>query len=584
LEKIMTDRTWLKSYDSEVPHHLKYPHITVDQMLVHAARTYPNNACTVFRDSVITYQQMDELSEHLADVFASLGICKGDRIALLMRNIPQFVLAYFAALKAGAVLVAMNPLYKPPEIIAQLNDANVKLLVVEEEFYPQVKAIQTQTPLLYLIQTHQDDLLSPSLEQIFASFKSADLSSAKQIEPVNFRLNNLLLHYVVSSRRPLNLTSEDVALFQYSGGTTGVSKAAVALHRNLVANALQFRHWLHLAHDGEETMLMVIPLYHVYGMVVGMLVAIQLGASLVMIPSPRDTDEILSNIQKYKPTLFPGVPNLYQAINQHPDVIAGKVDLSSIKACISGSAPLLIDTKKRFEALTGGKLVEGYGLSEAPTATHCNPINNENRSGSIGLPLPDVDCRIVDLDEGLTDLPINQPGELIIKGPQVMQGYHNMPSETALTLREGWLYTGDIARMDRDGYFYLVDRKKDLIKPGGFQVWPREVEEVLLRHPKVAEAAVAGIIDPHRGELVAAWVVLKPEAGFPENANQDELKPYYLNLEDELRRTCKEFLASYKSPAIIRFIDALPRSSVGKILRRELARQFNFDHSQDDTV
>ena len=576
----MKDQAWLKNYDAEVPHHLTYLQYTVDQMLEHAAHTYPTKACTIFKDSIITYRQMDELSNRLAAVFASLGVIKGGRVGLLMKNIPQFVLAYFSALKAGAVLVAMNPLYKPPEIIAQVNDANVKVLVVEEGYFPQVKALQARTPLKYILRTRQADLLPLSLEKILAASHPAGLSYAPSTEPGDFWLKDLLLQYATSHRPALDLTPEDVALFQYSGGTTGVSKAAVALHRNLVANALQFRHWLHPAQDGKETMLMVIPLYHVYGMVVGMLVAIQLGASLVMIPSPRDMDDILENIQKYKPTLFPGVPNLYQALIQHPDVIAGKVDLTSIKACISGSAPLLIETKKRFEALTGGKLVEGYGLSEAPTATHCNPISNKNCPGSIGLPLPDVDCRIVDLDKGLTDMPTNQPGELIIKGPQVMQGYHNMPSETTMTLREGWLYTGDIARMDEDGYFYLVDRKKDLIKPGGFQVWPREVEEVLLQHPKVAEAAVAGIMDRKRGELVAAWIVLKPGAGFPENASQDERKRFYLTLEEELRRFCKDFLASYKSPAIIRFINALPRSSVGKVLRRELVRQFNLDHSQ----
>jgi long-chain acyl-CoA synthetase len=577
----MSRHPWLKSYDPQVPRHLSYPPVTVVNMLERAARAYPHKACTIFKGEGITYQQMDELSDRMAAAFASLGIQEGDRIGILMNNLPQFVLAYFGALKAGAVVVATNPLYKPPEVVSQLNDAEVQVLLVMESLYPQVKAVQSQTSLNSLILTHQDDLLPPSLEQILSPHQSTDRGLRSQPGPGDFWFKDLLLRHTTSKRPVLTILPEDVALFQYSGGTTGVSKAAVALHRNLVANALQFRHWLHPAQEGEETLLMAIPLYHVYGMVVGMLVAIQLGASLVLIAAPRDLNEILSSIQKYKPTLFPGVPNLYQAINQHPDVIAGKVDLSSIKACISGSAPLLSETKKRFEALTGGKLVEGYGLSEAPTATHCNPIYNENRPGSIGLPLPDVDCRIVDLEEGLTDLPIGQAGELIIKGPQVMQGYHNMPDETALALRDGWLYTGDIARMDPEGYFYLVDRKKELIKPGGFQVWPREVEEVLLRHPKLAEAAVAGVMDSQRGELVAAWVVLKPEAAPPASVNQDEVNRYYKVLEDELCRICKDALAPYKVPALIQFTQVLPRSAVGKVIRRELVRQFSLNRSQD---
>jgi long-chain acyl-CoA synthetase len=576
----MNERPWLKSYDPQVPHHLSYPSITVVQMLERAAQAHPHNACTIFKDSVITYQQMDELSDRLAGSFAKLGINKGDRFGLLMNNLPQFILAYFAALKVGAVVVAINPLYKPQEIVSQINNAGVQVLLVMESLFPQVKAVQPKTTLRSLIITRPDDLLPPTLELILSHHKPTGEGLQPPPPADDFWLRDLLLVNTASQRPPLNLTPEDIALFQYSGGTTGISKAAVALHRNLVANALQFRHWLHLAKEGEETMLMVIPLYHVYGMVVGMLVAIQLGASLVMVPSPRDLAEILKSIQKYKPTLFPGVPNLYQAINQHPDVLAGMVDLSSIKACISGSSPLLPETKRHFEALTGGKLVEGYGLSEAPTATHCNPINNENRPGSIGLPLPDVDCRIVDLEEGLTDMPTGQPGELILKGPQVMYGYHNMPEETTLTLRDGWLYTGDIARMDADGYFYLVDRKKELIKPGGFQVWPREVEEILLSHPKVAEAAVAGIMDPQRGELVTAWVVLKPEAAFPTYEKQDDQERYYNELEDELRRFTKDALAPYKVPAMIRFIQSLPRSSVGKVLRRELIRQFSLDHTQ----
>jgi long-chain acyl-CoA synthetase len=293
-------------------------------------------------------------------------------------------------------------------------------------------------------------------------------------------------------------------------------------------------------------------------MVAGMNFALAAGASMVMVPNPRDLHDVLGTIKKYRPTIFPGVPTLYNAINNHPDVVAGKIDLSSIKACISGSAPLLRETKEKFEALSEGVVFEGYGLSEAPTATHCNPLLGENRTGSIGLPLPDVDCKIISLDDGTTELPIGEIGELVIKGPQVMKGYHNMPTETANTLRKGWLYTGDIARVDEDGYFYIVDRKKELIKPGGYQVWPREVEEAIAAHPKVLEVGVAGIPDPYRGETVKAWIVLKPG----ENLSDEEVKDW-----------CKDRLAKYKIPTHIEYRRELPKTTVGKILRRELVRQ-----------
>jgi long-chain acyl-CoA synthetase len=289
-----------------------------------------------------------------------------------------------------------------------------------------------------------------------------------------------------------------------------------------------------------------------------MLFSILDGASMVMVPNPRDLKDLLDNIQKYKTTIFPGVPTLYNAINNHPDVLAGKYNLSTIKACISGSAPLLRETKEKFEALTGGVVFEGYGLSEAPTATHCNPLLGENRTGSIGLPLPDVDARIISLDDEVTVMPVGEIGELVVKGPQVFKGYHQMPTETSNSLRDGWLYTGDIARMDEDGYFYIVDRKKELIKPGGYQVWPREVEEVIAANPKVLDVGVAGVPDAYRGETVKAWVVVKPG----EELTQQEVMDW-----------CKERLAKFKVPTEVEFRSELPKTTVGKILRRELVRE-----------
>jgi long-chain acyl-CoA synthetase len=351
------------------------------------------------------------------------------------------------------------------------------------------------------------------------------------------------------------ITADDIALFQYTGGTTGVAKAAVARHRNLVANALQFKAWMSTLEEEKETFLLALPVYHIYGMVCGMLLGMALRASMVVIPNPRDIPDLLSAIQTQRVTYFPAAPTLYNAINNHPDVDAGKVDLTSVKACISGSAALMKQTKEKFEKLTGGRICEGYGLSEAPTATHCNPLQGENRLGSIGLPLPDVEARLVDLEDGETEVPVGEAGELVIRSPQVMLGYHNMPEESASALRDGWLYTGDIARMDAEGYFYIVDRKKELIKPGGMEVWPRQVEEAIAAHPAVAEAAVAGIPDEYRGETVKAWVVVKPG----ETLTGPEVQAW-----------CRERLAPFKVPTAIEFRAQLPRSTVGKILKREL--------------
>jgi long-chain acyl-CoA synthetase len=406
--------------------------------------------------------------------------------------------------------------------------------------------------------TNLKEALPPILSFLFTLTREKRGGFRVQLANGDLWLQDLIQGSRAQDRPQVKVGQEDVALLQYSGGTTGISKGAIALHRNLIANALQVRSWMVAAQDGAEVVLMAIPLFHVYGMVAGMLFAIRVGASMVMVPNPRDLKDVLSNIQKYKATIFPGVPTLYNAINNHPDVLAGKYDLSTIKACISGSAPLMRETKEKFEALTGGVVFEGYGLSEAPTATHCNPLLGENRTGSIGLPLPDVECRIVSLDDEETVLSVDEVGELVIKGPQVFKGYHNLPTETINALREGWLYTGDIARMDEDGYFYIVDRKKELIKPGGYQVWPREVEEVISDHPKVLEVGVAGVPDPYRGETVKAWVVPKPGQTLTEG---------------DVKDWCREKMAVYKIPTHIEFRDELPKTTVGKVLRRELVRE-----------
>ena len=561
----MSERPWIAHYDKGVPATLDYPNEPLFYFLQESARKYPDRACTIFKGAAISFKEMDAITDHVAAALVDMGVKKGDRVGIFMPNTPQFVMAYFGILKAGGVVVATNPLYTPPEIAHQASDAGIEIMFVMTNFYKTIKAAQPNTKIRKLIVTNLKETLPPLLSILFtlAREKKGGFRIEGGLADGDVWMKELIESHRSSPRPKIDIGPDDVALFQYSGGTTGVSKGAVATHRNLVANSLQIKTWFVNMEDGKETVLMAIPLFHVYGMVAGMLFAIASGATMVMVPSPRDIPDVLENIHKYQPTTFPGVPTLYNAINHHPDVVSGKIPLRSIKSCISGSAPLLRETKERFEELSGGKLFEGYGLSEAPTATHCNPLLGVNKTGSIGLPFPDVDCMIISLDDGETEMPLGEIGELVIRSPQVMKGYHNMPTETANALRKlkdgnSWLFTGDIARMDEDGYFYIVDRKKELIKPGGFQVWPREVEEAIAAYPKVMEVGVAGIPDPYRGETVKAWIVLKPG----QTATADEIKAF-----------CKERLASYKVPTHYEFRNELPKTTVGKILRRELVRQ-----------
>lgn len=554
----MDEKPWLKRYDEGVPQHIDYPEVPLFHFLEETARKYPDAPCTIFKGAKITYREMNETTDRLAAGLADLGVKKGDRVGIFMPNTPQFVMAYFAILKVGAVVVASNFMYSAREIEHQANDSGMEVMLVMTNFYNRIKEVQPNTKIRTVVVTNMKETLPPLLSFLFTLTREKKGGFRVELAEGDVWMQDLINSHAPEDRPEVEVGPDDVALFQYSGGTTGVPKGAIALHRNLVANLLQTSSWMVDAEFGKEVVLMAIPLYHVYGMVAGMLFAVRVGASMVMVPDPRDVPDVLNNIQKYRATSYPGVPALYNAINNHPDVQAGKYDLSSIKRCISGSAPLMRETKERFEAITGGVLFEGYGLSEAPTATHCNPLKGENRVGSIGLPLPDVEVRIISLDDDVTVLPPGEVGELVMKGPQVFKGYHNMTTETVNTLRDGWLYTGDIARMDEDGYFYIVDRKKELIKPGGFQVWPREVEEVIKEYPKVLEVGVAGIPDPHSGEAVKAWVVIKPG----ETAT-----------EEEIIKWCKEQMANYKAPKQVEFRAELPKSAALKILRRELVRE-----------
>ena len=560
----MNTRPWLAHYDMGVPQTIEYPKAPLFHFLEEASHKYPDHACTIFNGAVISYREMNALTDHMAAALVELGVKKGDRVGIFMPNTPQFVIAYYGILKAGGVVVAVNPTYPPDEVLTPVNDANIEIMFTLTRFYKVLKTVREKSKLKRIIVSNIKETLSPIMRVLFTLLKEKKGGDhLENVDSGDLWMKDLLAKHANSPRPKVDVSPDDTALFQYSGGTTGVPKGAVAMHRNVVANTLQIKNWMTGLDEGKEVVLMGIPLFHVYGMVAGMNFAMASGASMVMIPNARDLKDVLKNISKHKATIFPGVPLLYNGINNHPDVKAGKYDLSSIKACISGSAALMRETKEQFEKLTGGKVFEGYGLSEAPTATHCNPLNGVNKTGSIGMPLPDVDVKIISLDDGETEMPQGEIGEVTIHGPQVMKGYHNMPTETANTLRQmkdgkTWLFTGDIARMDEDGYFYIVDRKKELIKPGGFQVWPREVEEAIMSHPKVLEVGVGGIPDPNRGETVKAWIVVKPG----EELTVEELKAF-----------CKEHLAPYKVPTHFEFRKELPKTTVGKILRRELVRQ-----------
>ncbi len=554
----MEHRPWHDNYDEGIPPTLSYPDVPIFHFMEQAAKKYPDKPCTIFKGAEISYREMSKITDELAQALVDLGVKKGDRVGLLILNTPQFVMAYFAVLKAGGIVVATNPQYTGREIVHQANDSGMKLMILMSNYYELVKSVQAQTGIEQIICTNLKETLPPLLGLLFTLAKEKKSGFRVTLRDNDIWLPDLLKQYAGQGPPDVEVGPEDTAIFQYSGGTTGIPKAAIGLHRNLVANTIQMLTWIRAGVEGEEVVMMAIPLYHVYGMVAGMNYGMGIGGSLVMVPDPRDLKDLLSNMQKYKTTIFPAVPALYNGINNNADVKAGKYDLSAIKACISGSAPLLRETKETFERLTGGMVFEGYGLSETPTATHCNPNYGENRTGSIGLPFPDVDARIIDLDDEVTELPPGEIGELIIKAPQVFKGYHNMPTETRNTLRDGWLYTGDIARMDEDGYFYIVDRKKELIKPGGFQVWPREVEEVLQDHPAIQDVGVAGVPDPKRGETVKAWLVLN--------------EGYTLTI-DELKEWCLDKLAKYKIPTEIEIRDELPKTHVGKLLRRELVRE-----------
>jgi long-chain acyl-CoA synthetase len=568
------DRPWTKKYDPGVPTNLNYPETTLHQFLTDSAKKNPNNIALVTSAKLplvgrltneTTYAELDRASDALAVALVEMGLKRGQAVALVMPNCVAFVIGFYAILKAGGAVSATNPTYPADKLAYQINDCDAEIVISLTTFYNTVKSVQSKTKVKHIIAANIKEYL-PSLAKVLFTIAKEKKEGHKldAVASGDYWLQDLLKKY--DGQKPnVKITSQDLALFQYTGGTTGVSKAAVSTHAGLIANVLQQEAFLLSKDDkGEnEIMLGAIPMFHVFGMVAVLSVGIHIGTRIVLVPNPRDIGDVVDVIDKLKPTLFHGVPALYNGINNHPDVKSGKASLRSIRLCVSGSAPLPSATKREFEGYSGASLMEGFGMSEAPTASHVNPVKGENRAGSIGIPLPDVDCRIVSLEDGITDVAVGEPGELIMSAPNLMKGYHGMPAETANTLREidgvTWLYTGDIARMDEDGYFYIVDRKKDMALIGGFNVYPAEVEDAIKNHPAVLEVGVAAVPHPEKEgqETLKAWVVLKPE----EKATAEEIIKH-----------CEKYLAPYSIPRRISFIDELPKTAVGKTLRRELIR------------
>jgi long-chain acyl-CoA synthetase len=557
------ERPWLAHYHDGVPQTVTIPNASLATLFDQAVSRYGASAAIEYYGATISYAQLGSLVDHFARALISLGVQHGDRVSLCLANVPQFPIAFFGAMKAGAVVVPTNPLYTEPELEHQLSDAGVKVIVALTQALPNILAVRARTPVAHIIATGPEDYMPRALALAYKAKEMRDSLGKPRPDHRALRAEQWFLEFkhVIGQTHdrqgfevfalPEPAAAEDLAILQYTGGTTGVAKGAMLTHRNLVANATQIWAWSELGTGTQHKTLCAAPFFHVYGLTVGMNMSLINGATLVLLPR-FTVAETLKTIEQRKPDLFPGVPAMYQALARA--VAKKKADLSSIRICISGSAPLPPEVQAQFERISPARVVEGYGLTEASPVTHCNPVFGDRRAGTIGLPLPNTDAAIRDRETGLF-LPVGEQGELVVRGPQVTQGYWKRPDETAKTLRDGWLLTGDIAVMSEDGYFSVVDRAKDMIIVGGLKVFPRQVEDVLYEHPKVLEAAVVGVPDAQRGERVQAFIVLKPG----EQATAEELTAF-----------CRERLAPYKVPRIFEFRESLPKTTIGKVLRRQL--------------
>jgi long-chain acyl-CoA synthetase len=547
-------RPWFAHYEAEVPRKMEVPDVTLHEFFERVAVEYPANVATIFFRQRLTYGQLDEQANRFAAGLQGLGVQPGDRVAIILPNCPQFMVALFGVLKAGAVAMPLNPAYVARELKGQFNDAGVETVIAINTVAPRVLEVMPDTPVKRLVVAQTREYLSPLMGLMLGNKERREGAAVDLNGEGIYRFADLVrnspLEYARSEARP-----DDPAMLLYTGGTTGTPKGATLSHRNIVTNACQMNAWVwDTRPEKHDVFLGVIPFFHSYGMTMVMNLAIACAGTIVLLPRFTMKD-VLRAIARFRPTVFPAVPTMYNAIAHHP--LAAHYDLRSIRVCISGAAPLPLEVMEAFEGVTGARLVEGYGLTETSPVTHCNPIYGERRVGSIGLPVPLTDARIVDPESG-TVVGVGEVGELAVRGPQVMLGYWGQPEETANMIRDGWLYTGDMARMDEDGYFYIVDRKKDIVLTGGYSVFPREVEDALYESEKVREVLVVGIPDKHMGEIVKAYVVLKPDI----EATESELKHF-----------AAERLANYKVPSRIEFRESLPKSAVGKYLRRELVAE-----------
>ena len=552
----LEEKPWYKFYPPSVRRHIDYPEVPLYEFLRTSAQKYPDKTALIYFNRKITYKELDVLTDKFAAALADFGVKKGDRVALFLPNTPLFVISYYGALKAGAIVTAISPLYKEREVEHQLNDSEAETIVLLDLLYPIVEKIWEKTKLRNVIVGSLRDYM-PSFKAFLGSLFGKIPSRRVERKANVYFFRELVARYDANPPKVEINPKEDLAALQYTGGTTGISKGAMLTHMNLVSNAVMCKEWLQPC-EGEEVVLTVLPLFHIYGMTTSMNAPILFAGTMVLLPR-FDPVAVLQAIHRYRVTVFCGAPTMYAMLMACSDL--KKYDLTSVRFCISGAAPLPPDVQKKFMEVTGGVLVEGYGLTESSPVTHVNPLDRTMKTvkiGSIGIPWPDTDAKIVDIETGEKELPPGEVGELIVKGPQVMKGYWKMPEETAAVLRDGWLYTGDVGKMDEDGYFYITDRKKDLIKYKGYSVYPRELEDVLYEHPAVKLCGVIGKPDPVAGEIPKAFVVLKEGM---------------TATEEELMKFVNEKVAPYKAIRELEIRKELPLSAVGKILRRVLREE-----------
>ncbi len=543
----MADYPWYKSYDAGVPRSLQpYPEITLLDVIADTTREMPDHTFMYFKGRYFSYKEATRLFEVMASVLIANGVKQGDRVTSMLLNTPQQLIAAFGTMKAGGIFVPLNPLYNEDELVHALTTVDAEVIVVWDLLYANIKKVQPRTKLKLVIATSLEDYMPPEAKK----------PHTMQLEKGDVWMDELMDKHAKDSAPVVKPGMDDTAIILFSGGTTGAPKGAMLSFRNMAAVGLQTNSWnkLGLITYDDYTMALM-PLFHAYGFNGVIASSICVRSPLALVANPRDLDDVIDTIRKVRPGSMPGVPTLFIGLMAHPEVAAGKVDFTCLKYCLSGAIPLMVETKQRWEAMTGAPILEAYGLTESTVVFTVGPLKGQWKEGAVGLPLPDVIIKFVDVADPDKDLPYGEEGEVVGKGPQVMQGYWNNPKGTTEMIKDGWLYTGDIGYMDKDGYLYLTSRKKDLIKPSGHQVWPKEVEEILSTHPAVAEACVAGIPDPKQVEAVKAWVILRPG----QKVSAEELQSY-----------CKDKLTAYKVPKFIEFRDALPKTLVGKILRRVL--------------